>query len=348
MNEHRAFPAIARAGTGLASVGPARSRTDPPTQRHDREKSHLHRRLHANTITGKGAHSSSHRHRDKARDTVSSAIDFRPPISFDSLLRRDRKSPDSSRRGSAGQQQQRDVSEWRAQQQAQAEREARRRVKPEEVGKAKAENAKREEELRHSLKEVEELGMSSTRQLDDTYYAVLEKASILRSTVASLQQLAEESQRMHKQFQEDADALEKETRRNIEGFGNFDEQEKTINELVGKLKGSKSDTDKLNERLEAARNRIEAYEKRENAKRSKRRKQWNATWGTLVGVLVLLIAILLLKHHRHVAYKLDGVGVKLAHAGDVAEDAVRRIPTILRPAPSPSEDPYLQRLFDEL
>lgn len=344
MNEHRAFPA----GTGLAIVAPARSRTDPPTQRPEREKSHLHRRLHANTITGKGSHSSSHRHRDKAKDTVSSAIDLRPPISFDSFLRRDKKSPDSSRRGSAGQQQQRELNEWRAKQQAQAEKEARRSVRPEHVEKAKALNARREEELRQSLKEVEEVGMSSTRQLDDTYYAVLEKASILRSTVASLQQLAEEAKRMHTHFQEDAETLERETRENIEGFGNFDEQEKTINELVGKLKGSKSDTDKLNERLEAARNRIEAYEKRENAKRSKRRKQWNATWGTLVGVLVLLVAVLLLKHHRHVAYQLDGVGTRLAQAGDVVESAASHLPAKLRPTPSPSEDPYLRKLFDEL
>ncbi|KAK4545612.1 hypothetical protein LTR36_002564 [Oleoguttula mirabilis] len=347
MNDHRALPAIARAGTGLANIAPPRSRTDPPTQRPDREKSHLHRRLHANTITGKGSHTSSHRHRDKARDTVQSAIDFKPPISFDSLLRRDKKSPESSRRGSGSQQQQRDVNEWRAQQQAQAEQEARRRVRPEDVAQAKAENAAREEELRQSLKDVEEVGMSSTRQLDDTYYAILEKASILRSTVASLQQLAEASRRMQKQFQGDAQTLEQETRRNIEGFGDFEEQERAIDQLVAKLKGSKSETERLNERLEAARYSVEAYEARDMAKRAKRRKQWKATWGTVVGVLVLLVALLLLKHRRHVAYRLEGVGTTLLAeaAGELAE-----IPAAMlrRPAPSPSEDPYLRKLFDEL
>ena len=342
--EHSTFPSFARAGTGLAAVAPTRSRTEPSTQLPTQEKSHLHRRLHSNTITGK--HSSSRRHR--ARDTVQSAIDLRPPISFDQLLRRERKSPDSSRRGSAGHQQQRDLAEWRAQQQAEAEREKRESVRPEDVEKAKAENAEREEELRRNLKEVEEVGMSSTRQLDDTYYGILEKASILRSTVASLQHLAEESKRMHKQFQEDAEGMEKESRHNIEGFGNFDEQEKAIDELVGKLKVSKADTEKLNERLEAARNRIEAYEKRELAKSAKRRKQLNATWGILLGVLLLVVAIVLLRNRRDVARRLDGVGRKLVQAGEMAGSVALHLPTDLKPAPSPSEDPYLQKLFDEL
>ncbi|KAK5130909.1 hypothetical protein LTR08_001573 [Meristemomyces frigidus] len=344
MGDHRAFSALARAGTGLATIAPARSNTDPPAQHPAREKSHLHKRLHSNTITGK--HSSSRRHR--AKDTVQSAIDLRPPISFDQLLRREKKSPDSSRRGSGGQQQQRDIAEWRAQQQTQAERESRRRVRPEDVEKAKADNVKREEELRQSLKEVEEVGMSSTRQLDDTYYGILEKASILRSTVASLQQLAEESRRMHPHFREDAEGMEKETRQSIEGFGNFDEQEKAINELVGELKVSKADTEMLNERLEAARNRIEAYEKRELAKRVKRRNQWNATWGTLVGILLLVIVIVLLRNRRDVARQLDGVGRKLGQAGEMAGSVVLHLSTDLKPAPRPSEDPYLQNLFDEL
>ena len=342
--EPSTFPAFARAGTGLATIAPTRSSTEPATQHPVREKSHLHKRLHSNTITGK--HSSSRRHR--ARDTVQSAIDLRPPISFDHLLRRERKSPDSSRRGSAGQQQQRDIAEWRAQQQAELEREERQRVRPVDVEKAKAENVEREEELRQRLKEVEEVGMSSIRQLDDTYYGILEKASILRSTVASLQQLAEESKRMHKQFCEDAEGMKEETRQSIEGFDNFNEQEKAINELVGKLKVSKADTEKLNDRLEAARNRIEAYEKRELAKSAKRRKQWNATWGTLVGVLLLVIAIVLLRHRRDVARRLDDIGRKLVEAGEMAGSVALHLPTDLKPAPSPSEDPYLQKLFDEL
>ncbi|KAK3068710.1 hypothetical protein LTR53_013498 [Teratosphaeriaceae sp. CCFEE 6253] len=334
MGDHdifRALPGMARAGTGtgLASIAPTRSRTDPPAT----ERSHLHKRLHSNTITGRVSH---HRHRSSGKGTVQSAIDLKPPISFDSLLRRDRRSPESSRRGSATA---RDENEWRARAEGEAKR---RRVKPEDVQKAKGENVKREEELRRSLQQVEELGMSSTRQLDDTYYAILEKASMLRSTVAGLQKLAEESKRMRGQFDGDVKTLEQETTTTIEGFGNFEEQERTIDELVEKLKKSKRDTAELDARLEAARVRVDAFEKREKEKRSMRRKQWHATWGTLVGVLVLLIALLVFKHRRRIGEKCD-------LTREMAEGvATVGVPSILEAKPSPIEDPYLHQLFDEL
>lgn len=311
------------------------------------EKSHTHGRLHASTLSSKAFHTSNRHHhrRHHVRDTVQSAVELKPPISFDHLLRRDKKSPDSSRRGSGSQQQhQRDVNEWR-ERQAQAEREERLRVKPEDVEKARLANVKREEELRQSLKSVEEVGMSSTRQLDDTYYAILEKASILRSTVVSLQQLAEESRRMHQHFGEDTEQLEKETRQNLESFGSFEQQEQAIDDLVSKLNDSKGETDKLNERLTAARNRVEAYERRDNAKQVKRKKRWQATWGTLLGISVLVMALMLLRNYRQVTRNLGGVGEHLARAGDIAHDV---LPSGLRPPAKPSEDPYLSKLFDDL
>ena len=301
---------------------------------------HLHKRLHSNTITGKASH---HRHRSRAKETVQSAIDLVPPISFDHLRRRDKKTADPSQGGSATPQQ-RDEAERRSQQQAQAEadREARRRVTPQHVAKAKADNAKREEELRRSLKQVEELGMNSTRQLDDTYYAILEKAAILRSTVASLQQLAEESRRMRAQFDGDAKKVEEDTTGTLAGFKKFDEQERAINELVEKLQQSKRDTAELNARLESARERVAAFERSQKEKWSKRRKQWQASWGVLVGVLVLVIAVLVFKHRRRLVLEFD-------LSGGLAEGvaAIRSLP-VLQAKASPGEDPYLHRLFDTL
>ncbi|KAI6797376.1 hypothetical protein KC363_g6673 [Hortaea werneckii] len=294
-------------------------------------------------MTGRDSHTQHrHRHRDRAKDTVQSAIDLKPPISFDQLLRRDRKSPLTSRHESPSQQQ-RDIEEWQVQQQIQQEREARARVTAQDVEKIKAENEKREQELARSLKEVEDMGMSSTRQLDDTYYAILEKASILRSTVASLQQLADESRRMHQQFKDDSGALETDTRENIDHFNNFEEQEKTINELVARLQSSKDETNKLNERLENARTRIETYEQKQEAHRAKRRKQWHAIGGTLLGVILLVVTVLLLRHRRDVAAQMGVVGQKLAAAGDIVYGAGSNLTK-----PSPPEDPYLRELFDEL
>ncbi|EME49217.1 hypothetical protein DOTSEDRAFT_68093 [Dothistroma septosporum NZE10] len=341
---HKHLPAL-RTGEAPTQLSPSRSRTDPPAAQHQQhEKSHLHRRLHSNSLRHRAFTSSKeHSHRESAKEIVQSAIDLKPPISFDSLLRRDKKSPDSSRRGSHlptqhQQARQEDISQTSAEE---ARRAARRRVRPQDVTKARRENARREEHLRGSLKNVEEVAMSSTRQLDDTYYSILEKASILRSTVASLQQLAEECKRMHSTFQEDATELEQETQRNLNGFNNFNGQEKTINDLVGQLKVSKERTGELNERLEAARNRIEAYEHRWNEHQKKRRKNWGIIWASIIGLIAFMFAVIAAKNR-------STLGSTIHQMAKFGNEIASPVAAALRPTGSPVEDPYLRKLFDEL
>ncbi|EMC93451.1 hypothetical protein BAUCODRAFT_76289 [Baudoinia panamericana UAMH 10762] len=341
-------PLPARAGTGLANNKPTRSNTDPSEAAQRPKRGHTHSRLHANTVTTRTSHNNHlHQNRNRARDTVQSAIELKPPVSFDHFLRRERKSPASSRRGSATQLQ-RDEDERKAQEQAQAEREVRRKVTATEVAQAKADNVRREDELRQTLKHVEELGMRSTRQLDDTYYAILEKASLLRSTVAGLQQLAEESKRMQKHFEEETRDLIATTHGSIEAFGDFQDQQRSIDLFVKKLNECKRETVQLDERLEQARQRTEAFDQRRKEKLATRRKQWTATWGAFVGVLVLVIAIVLLRNHRQVAESWDGAGQALSKVEGMAEDMLSYLPSRLRPAPSLGEDPYLRKLFDDL
>lgn len=317
----------------MAEIVPTRSHTDSAvTEKHKSRRSFR-----------SGTQSTHHRRRQHAKETVQSAIELRSPITFDNILRRDKKDSDSSRRDSSTLQQQPvDGALDSPSQQARP-----KPVTPADLAKAKRENARREEDLRKSLKEVEEVGMSSTRQLDDTYYTILEKASILRSTVASLQQLADESRRMHAAFQEDTRKIEEDAKQNMQSFGNFDQQEKTISELVSKLEGSRERTEELNQRLESARLRVEAYEEHENAKAGRRRKQLHAMWMSLVAIGVLVAAIVLAKHRRAVGQKLSAVNQQLAGFGDTMNEVIGSpLASILRP--TPSEDPYLQKLFDDL
>lgn len=340
---HKQLPGIRTTDAPPPNISPSRSRTDPPAPA-EHEKSHLHKRLHSNSLRHRAFTSSrEHHHRQSAKETVQSAIELKPPISFDALLRRDKKSPDSSNRDSGVSQQQAQQNEWLAQQQAkEAER---RRVRPQDVKKAKEQNARREKELRESLKGVEEVAMSSTRQLDDTYYSILEKASMLRSTVAGLQQLAEECSKMHSTFQDDTSKLSEDTQKNVDAFNNFDGQEKQINQLVTQLKDSKTRTGKLNDRLETCRNRVEAFERRENARQKSRRKQWSVAWAIVVGFIIFVFAVITAKNKSAVGSKVHNVAKVLDNFGN---EVASSITEALKPTASPSEDPYLKRLFDEL
>ena len=325
----------------MAELLPTKSRTDPPAPEQQ------HRKKYASSFRSKGQYASSnhgyHSHRHHAKETVQSAIELKPPITFDHLLRPHRKSPDSSRRGSSTPMQgQVDGAGTMPQPETR-----RRDVRPQDVDKARKENARREEQLRESLKNVEEVGMSSTRQLDDTYYAILEKASILRSTVASIQHLADESRKMHSSFREDTAKIERDTTHTLDGYGNFEQQEKRIDELVSHLQDSRGRTGTLNDRLESARLRVEAVEQQEDARQAKRRVRWHILWTTTLAVLVLVVAILLAKNRRAVGRQVGSVTEQLVKLGDIAEDVVvMPLSSMLRA--KPSEDPYLKKLFDEL
>lgn len=328
----------------MDEILPTRSRTDPPApEQHRSQRDGIRKRLHANTLGQLSTNNNPrqylhqhHHHRNVAKDTVQSAIELKPPINFEKLLSRDKKSPEQSSKDVTSNQ--RDEESATPQPE-----EPLRKVSTADVAKARRDNAKREEELRASLKGVEKVGMDSTRQLDDTYYSILEKASILRFTVASLQQLANESKRMHSSFKKETTKLESETKQSVESFDNFDQQEETINALIARLQESRDKTNGLNDRLESARLRVEAYEGRDNAKQARRRAQWHTAWLALFSVTVVLVAILVLKNRDRVG---DAVEQQLLRIGDLVEDVAA--PRIARLKASPTEDPFLHKLFDEL
>jgi hypothetical protein len=360
------------------------SHTDPSEDAQPQERSHarnLSRRLQAHGIRSRAALPGSHHKHDKhdkhekhdkhdkhekhghkphrsvrhaAKDTVQSAIDIKPPATFDYILRRgdrgdrdkDKRSPDSSRRGSlrAHQQPGQSSQDWDfAQQQAEAEK---RRIKPEDVRRLRGENDRKEKELQGALKRVEALGMQSTRQLDDTYYSILEKAENMRNTLAEMQRLADESKAAREKFETEAGELEQETGKTMDGFGEFGKAEESIDGYVNRLAEAKTKTDGLNERLEGARKRVEAYEKRYRDSQAKRRKQWNITWGALLAGVVLVFALLIAKNYRHVGYQFNGLGKAAVVVGDIVDEIAR--PVTQKVMPSPSEDPLLEHMFEDV
>jgi hypothetical protein len=131
----------------------------------------------------------------------------------------------------------------------------------------------------------------------------------------------------------------------MNGFGEFKAQEEAIDGYVSRLAESKSKTEGLNERLEAARKRVEAYEKRYRETRAKSRQRWNITWGTLAAVLVFLLALVVARHYRHIGYQSSG-GRGLVAMGDVVDKIAA--PVTDRLMPTSSEDPVLMEMFENV
>jgi hypothetical protein len=283
-------------------------------------------------------------YRQHARDTVQSAIELKPPISLDHLLRREKRISNTSKQGAlptaqplweeAGntvvQETVQDQARWRLQ------------VGPAEIAKVKETNVQREADLRESLKHIEDTAMSSIRELDSTYYAVLEKAATLRSTVSSLQRLAEESQRMNAEFRNESANLEQRTTRSLDSLDGYNAQERTINDLVAKLENAQSKRERLNQRLEDAQLRMEKFELRSKELSNARRSRWRVLWTVVVTLIVLSCAIVFARDGNTKGISNTEAAVTLV------ENIASPFQTATTSQTTQSRDPYLENLFDRL
>jgi hypothetical protein len=122
--------------------------------------------------------------------------------------------------------------------------------------------------LRSSLQNLSDQSLKTSRQLDDTYYSILEKLTVLRQTIGSLQELSGLTKELHDSFLEDTKELADDIRGQFKAFNGFGEQERHIGELTERIKVGKERADALNIRLAEARTRVE--------KRAKAEAEWEA------------------------------------------------------------------------
>jgi uncharacterized coiled-coil DUF342 family protein len=124
-------------------------------------------------------------------------------------------------------------------------------------------------DLRTTLQSLSELSMSTTRDLDDIYYSILDKASTLHNTINNLQELSLLTRQLHHDFDGHADELKEVWQEQINSFSGFNAQKEKIDGLDGRVKASREKADKLSSRLQAAQERIRVLEVREG--------EWQAT-----------------------------------------------------------------------
>jgi DNA repair ATPase RecN len=116
-------------------------------------------------------------------------------------------------------------------------------------------------ELRSSLQKLSDQSLRTSRQLDDTYYSILEKVSVLRQTIGSLQELSGRTKELHHQFEADTNELVDEVQGQLEGFSNFNAQEEQVGVLEERIKAGKDRAEYLTKRLDDARKRVEVRAK---------------------------------------------------------------------------------------
>ncbi|TKA70348.1 hypothetical protein B0A49_09794 [Cryomyces minteri] len=287
-------PVLRRSQTALPSLIPSRDRAPTSPQQQSSKRSHLHLHHH---------HRHHHNH---GRNGTQSAVQPHAPTTFGDVLnpgnraeRRDRnqrKTPESSRRESLA-----PVDEHAA---TRAWKSDKKPVKSADVTREQARGEARDSELRTSLHTLSELSHTVTRRLDDTYYAILERVSILQSTISALYDLSVATKNLHATFRSDAQELETEVTEQIDAFGGFEQQGQNVKGLDERLKASREKARALSSRLEDARHRVELWEKREGEWQARTSRRLRVMWA-IVGGLVALGVALWVWHRSRVQRRLD-------------------------------------------
>jgi hypothetical protein len=118
-------------------------------------------------------------------------------------------------------------------------------------------------ELRAALQSLSDQSLKTSRRLDDTYYSILEKVSVLRQTIGTLHELSGLTRELHENFEADTTELVEDVTGQVEAFDGFKTQQDQVSSLEERIKAGKEKADALTARLEQARERVDARVKSE-------------------------------------------------------------------------------------
>ncbi|KAG7293145.1 hypothetical protein NEMBOFW57_003191 [Staphylotrichum longicolle] len=161
------------------------------------------------------------------------------------------------------------------------------------VVKEQQKAATRESGLQRSLAELETFASATTKQLDDTYYSVLEKLNALQNTVAALKDLAEQSSQLNSTFSSEADELVTDVSAQLDAFEQFDDQQKRIESLQNRIEAGRELIRSLSERVDAVSERIESWGRADREWQEKTRKRLKAVWIVTSVVVFLVLSLLI-------------------------------------------------------
>ncbi|KAI0383859.1 hypothetical protein F5Y04DRAFT_22727 [Hypomontagnella monticulosa] len=145
--------------------------------------------------------------------------------------------------------------------------------------------------LRKSLGDLNTFSTSTMGRLDDTYYAVLEKLSTLQSTIIGLKELAGMSQELNGKFEKESQALYSELEEQTDYFGQFDDQQKRIEELQGRIHTGRGKVEALSKRVDVVRERIEGWERADKEWQERTRKRLKIIW-IITSVIVFSVILI--------------------------------------------------------
>ncbi|KAH6898292.1 hypothetical protein B0T10DRAFT_103090 [Thelonectria olida] len=163
--------------------------------------------------------------------------------------------------------------------------------KEEELKEEREKTSTQVEGLKQSLVDLHTFSTTASRRLDDTYYAVLEKMSTLQNTVAALKDLALTSRNIHNDFDRDSKEIENDIAGQIASFGQFEDQQASIESLQTRIQDGRAKIHSLSDRVDVVRRRVESWDRLDKESQESTRRRLKAIWICMSIVTLAIILI---------------------------------------------------------
>ena len=206
------------------------------------------------------------------------------------------------------------------------------------------------------------LSNNTTRRLDNAYYAVLEKLSVLKSTTMSLKELAMMNKQLSEEFKTESEEVVHDVETQLDGFADFEDQQKRIQGLQDRVAAGRERIKAFGARVDIVRERVDGWEKAEGEWQEKTRKRLRILWMLMAAVAVVLLGLMGLQYTprsqldmlngvntsglAEVLPDLERIGNKTSSWKNVKLEVFEKM-LEKDEEEKPREDPRL-RLFDEL
>jgi hypothetical protein len=156
---------------------------------------------------------------------------------------------------------------------------------------------------------------ATTRKLDNTYYSVLEKLSMLQNTITSMKELATMTRTLNEEFKTEAEEIVTDVSTQIEGFENFSEQEKRISALAERVKTGRAKIKVLGSRVDIVRDRVEGWERGEIEWQEKTRKRLRILWIVIAVIAAVVLALVAFQYTPAMNHEMNATVTGLNKSG---------------------------------
>lgn len=145
--------------------------------------------------------------------------------------------------------------------------------------------------LQKSLGDLGTLSGTTTQRLDEMYYSVLEKTSMLQNTVAAMKELAGSAQEVKEAFDRDAVEVVRDAQGQLNVLGQFEDHERQIQAMQGRIQAGRSRLEGLSARVDIVKGRVEGWERADLEWQERTRKRLRRVW-IVISVLIASVVLM--------------------------------------------------------